>query len=112
MDPIDGNLRGLLLDVKAWARQGLMDAACPAGYYRPGGNAELAFNALREESEHKVPIWQYAWVPQNAAEAEATFAVADKVSADDVLFWEADYIDDRADAAQIKAALWLRARKG
>jgi len=27
MDKIDGNLRGLLLDVNAWAREGLMDSA-------------------------------------------------------------------------------------
>jgi len=37
------NLQGLLLDVETWAREGLMDAAVPAGYYAPhsGGTPEL-----------------------------------------------------------------------
>jgi hypothetical protein len=108
-DPINGNLQGLLLDVKTWAREGLMDAACPAGYYRSGGNAELAYQALRDETEKSVPIWMYAWVPNNVSEVESTFASADKVGAEHILYWEADYIDDRASAANIKAALKQRA---
>ena len=43
IDRIDGNLRGLLLDVKTWADEGLMDAALAAGYYRDGGTPELAY---------------------------------------------------------------------
>ena len=62
-DPIDGNLRGLLLDVTTWANEGLMDAAVPAGYYRAGGNATKAFEALRQETNGKVDLWYYAWVP-------------------------------------------------
>src|SRR5688572_770434 len=46
MDPIDGNLRGLLLDVATWAEEGLMDAAIAAGYYRQGGDAAKAFQSL------------------------------------------------------------------
>ena len=110
MDPIDGSLRGLLLDVKTWAREGLMDAACPAGYYRPGGNAELAYSALGDETEKKVPIWMYGWVPNNPAEAESGFAAADRVGAEHVLFWEADYIDDRANAGEIKPLMTNRSK--
>ena len=46
-DPIDGNLRGLLLDVATWANEGLMDAAIPAGYYRPGGESAQAWSVTR-----------------------------------------------------------------
>jgi uncharacterized lipoprotein YddW (UPF0748 family) len=109
-DPINGNLFGLLLDVKTWAREGLMDAACPAGYYRTGGSAELAYEALREETEKKLPVWMYGWVPNNVAEVQASFASADKVGAEHILYWEADYIDDRTSAAAIKAALRGRGR--
>ncbi|MGI8965385.1 MAG: family 10 glycosylhydrolase [Limisphaerales bacterium] len=56
-DKIDGNLRGLFLDVTTWAREGLMDSAVAAGYYRDGGNAELAYQALRKETEGKVDVW-------------------------------------------------------
>jgi hypothetical protein len=105
MNKIDGNLRGLLLDVTTWAREGLMDAAVAAGYYRDGGNAELAYKALVKETEGKVDVWTYAWVPQSVAEFEGTAAQARKLGAKHVLFWEADYIDDRADAAKLKAAM-------
>ena len=34
VNKIDGNLRGLLLDVKTWAAEGLRDSVVAAGYYR------------------------------------------------------------------------------
>jgi hypothetical protein len=108
-DKIDGNLRGLLLDVKTWAREGLMDSAVAAGYYRDGGNAELAYHALQEETEAKTDVWMYGWVPQNVAEFDGDFALAKKLGARQILFWEADYIDDRAEAAALKAAMSARA---
>ncbi|MEP6663648.1 MAG: hypothetical protein ABJC04_08280, partial [Verrucomicrobiota bacterium] len=108
-DKIDGNLRGLFLDVTTWAREGLMDSAVAAGYYRAGGNAELAYQALKKETEGKVEVWPYAWVPNSVAEVEQTFARADKVGAKEILFWEADYIDDRANLADIRAAMTRRA---
>jgi hypothetical protein len=109
-DKIDGNLRGLLLDVKTWAREGLIDHAVAAGYYRDGGNAELAYNALRDETEKKVDVWTYAWVPQSGADFDRDAAIAQKVGAKQILFWEADYIDDRSNAAELKAAMRKRAR--
>src|ERR1019366_2958230 len=58
MDKIAGNLRGLLLDVNTWAQEGLIDAAVAAGYYREGGTAELAYRALKRETEGKVDVWR------------------------------------------------------
>jgi hypothetical protein len=105
LDPIDGNLRGLLLDVRTWAREGLMDAAVAAGYYRPGGNAEVAYRALRAETEGRVDVWTYAWVPNTVNDVQAHVALARRVDAHQILFWEADYIDDRPNAAALKAAM-------
>jgi hypothetical protein len=104
-DPIDGSRRGLLLDVAAWAREGLMDAAIAAGYYRAGGSASAAYRALAEETGGKVDLWYYAWVPQTPQEFEAQFAEARQLGAQRMLFWEADYIDDRTQAAALKAAM-------
>jgi hypothetical protein len=109
LNKIDGNLRGLLLDTKTWARERLMDAVAGAGYYRDGGNAELAWEALQKETEGRVDVWTYAWVPQSPGEFESDFALAQRVGAKQILFWEADYIDDRTDAAAIKAAMSSRA---
>jgi hypothetical protein len=106
---IDGNLRGLLLDVATWAQEGLVDSVVAAGYYRDGGNAEKAWQALQKETAGKVDVWTYAWVPASIAEADETFAVAQRVGAKEILFWEADYIDDRANAAELKAHLRARA---
>ena len=108
-DKIDGNLRGLLLDVAAWAREGLVDAVVPAGYYRDGGDAELAWRALGEETQGRVAVWTYAWVPRSVEEIQQTCALAEKLGAEQILFWEADYIDDRPNAAELKAALQSRA---
>jgi hypothetical protein len=68
VDRIDGNLRGLLLDVKTWADEGLIDAALAAGYYRDGGTPEMAWKALKDETGGKVDVWTYAWVPQTVAD--------------------------------------------
>jgi hypothetical protein len=111
LDKIDGNRRGLLLDVKQWAEEGLVDAVIPAGYYRDGGDASKAYRALREETDNKVDVWYYAWVPQTAADFERDFASAKEVGAKQMLFWEADYIDDRASAAELKKAMLSRAER-
>ncbi len=108
-DPINGNLRGLLLDVHTWSREGLMNAVVAAGYYRTGGNAESAYRALYEETEGRVDVWDYAWVPQNVADLNQTLAVAGNLGAKQVLFWEADYIADRPNAAELKQAMRDRA---
>lgn len=110
IDRIAGNLRGLLLDVGTWAKEGLIDSAVAAGYYRDGGTPEKAFNALKEETCGKVDLWTYAWVPQNVGEFTRDADLAQKLGANRMLLWEADYIDDRANAAELKAAMSARAR--
>ena len=86
-----------------------MDSVVAAGYYRDGGNSKLAWQALRKETGGKVDVWTFAWVPSSIAEADQTFAVADKVDAKEILFWEADYIDSRPNAALLKSHLRHRA---
>jgi hypothetical protein len=110
MDKINGNLRGLLLDMNTWAREGLMDAAVAAGYYRDGGTPEMAYRALKQETEGRVDTWSYAWVPENVAEFQRDFALAQQLGAQQILFWEADYIDDRPQAAELKAVMSQHAR--
>jgi len=107
---IDGNLRGLLLDVSRWADEGLMDSAIAAGYYRDGGNATLAYKALRDETHGKVNVWYFGWVPNNVADFDRDFSAAKSLGAQQLLFWEADYIDDRANATELKAAMSAKAR--
>jgi hypothetical protein len=105
LDPIAGNLKGLLLDVKTWAEEHLMDAAIAAGYYRSGGSAANAYHALAEETAGKTDLWYYAWVPQTVEEFNGQFNEAQSLGAKRLLFWEADYIDDRAQAAALKKAM-------
>jgi hypothetical protein len=109
LDPIAGNRAGLLLDVKTWAAEGLIDAAIAAGYYRPGGSAEAAYKALADETAGKCDLWYYAWVPNTPEEFETQFAAAQSLGAKRILHWEADYIDDRPQAAALKAAMNARA---
>jgi hypothetical protein len=110
LDPIDGNLRGLLLDVSTWARERLIDAAIPAGYYRAGGDPTKAFRALAEETQGKCDLWYYAWVPNTPDEFTRDFDAAHQLGAERMLFWEADYIADRPQAAAIKQAMTARAQ--
>ena len=104
-DWINGNLAGMLLDVRTWAREGLMDAAVAAGYYMKGGTPEMAFQALRDETERKVDLWLYAWVPSKVSDFERDFALAKKVGAARLLFWEADIIDIRPGQRELAQAM-------
>ena len=110
IDRIAGNLKGLLLDVATWAREGHIDSAVAAGYYRDDGTPEKAYRALRDETGGKVDVWTYAWVPQTVAEFERDAGLARSLGAGRMLLWEADYIDDRKNAAELKAAMAGRAR--
>lgn len=110
LDRIDGNLRGYLLDVTTWAREGLMDAAVAAGYYRDGGTPEMAWQALKKETEGRVDVWSYAWVPQNADDFQRDFFLAQRLGAKQILFWEADYIDSRPNEAELQALMRRHAK--
>lgn len=108
-DKIDGNLRGMLLDVAAWAREGLVDAVVPAGYYTGEGTPEKAYNALREESGGKTGVWFFGWVPGSVADVDRDFGLAEKLGARQILFWEADYIDGRPNKEELQNAMRARA---
>lgn len=90
---IDGNLRGMLLDVETWAKEGLMDAAVPAGYYRDGGTPAAAYRTLKQEVGDKIDVWYYGWVPGSPETFDADFKNAKTLGATTILLWEADYID-------------------
>ena len=51
-----------------------------------------------------------AWIPQNPAEFEQDYNLAKSVGAKQILFWEADYIDDRPNATALKQAMSAKAR--
>lgn len=110
LDKIAGNLKGLLLDVNSWAREGLIDAAVAAGYYRDGGTPQMAYKSLRDDTEGKIDIWAYSWVPQTPDEFLSDFRLAQTEGADHILFWEADYIDSRPNAAALKQIMSQHAR--
>ena len=93
-DKIAGNLKGLLLDVPAWAREGLIDAASPAGYFKGGGSTEEACRALEKETSGRIEIWPYEWVPKTPEEFATQAARARSLGGKHILFWEADYFDD------------------
>ena len=108
-DKIDGNLRGMLLDVATWAREGLMDAAVAAGYYMNGGTPERAYRALQEETAAKVDVWYFGWVPANVEGFLADFALARRLGAKQILFWEADYIDGRENKEALQRVMHTHA---
>ncbi len=107
---IDGNLRGMLLDVTAWAEEDLVDEIVPAGYYRDGGTPEKAYLALCEETSGKVEIVLYCWVPDGPVAFERDYALARKLGARQMLFWEADYIDNLTGSNKAQTQRAMRAR--
>lgn len=104
-NPIDGNLKGMLLDVAAWAREGLIGSAVAAGYYRDGGTPEKAYQALRDETGGKIDVWLFGWVPNTVDEFTRDAALAHQLGAPQLLLWEADYIDGRPNAPELKAVM-------
>jgi hypothetical protein len=110
-DRIAGNLNGLLLDVGTWAREGLIDAVCPAGYFKGGGSTEEAYRALKSETLGKIDIWPYEWVPKTLAEFSSQADRARSLGAKHILFWEGDYLDDPdpADRQALAAAMSAQA---
>ena len=91
---MDGALRGLLCDAKTWAREGLIDGAAAAGYYTEGATAEMAFNHLREETEGRTENHLYCWASKKPEDLARDRALARTLGARELLFWEADYIDN------------------
>jgi hypothetical protein len=105
-----GSLNGLLCDIKTWAREGLVDTLLASGYYVDGGTPEKAYEYMLQETEGRLPLTLYVWVPGAAADFERDLKIAEKLGAREMLFWEADYIDNLpADKlAAIKTAIQAR----
>jgi len=106
---IDGNLRGMLLDLSTWARENLIDAVVPAGYYMNDGNPEDAYRWLQKETEGKIGVWFYGWVPTTVEGFFSDFALAEKLGAEQILFWEADFIDSRENKEELQHAMFEHA---
>lgn len=92
---IDGSFKGLLCDVRTWANEGLVDEIVAAGYYTGDGEQEKVYRYLEAETNGNVPIWLYCWVPHQPEDFIHDLALAEKLGVNDMLFWEADYIDVR-----------------
>jgi uncharacterized lipoprotein YddW (UPF0748 family) len=90
--PYADSLRGLLVDIKTWARLGLMDEVVAAGYYREGGTPEAAWRWLHDEVEGKVPVWLYAWNATDIPTFRRDVELAERLGAPQLLLWESDYI--------------------
>jgi uncharacterized lipoprotein YddW (UPF0748 family) len=104
---INGNLNGLLLDVRTWAQEGWIDEAVAAGYYTDGGTPEMAYGYMRELVGEYCPVWQYNWVPVNTQQFQESVKLAARHGAPQILYWESDYIDlpDRMHDEQLNAAM-------
>jgi len=101
--PYKDNLRGLLLDTPTWAKEGLMDEIVAAGYYRPGGNAEAAYRAARQETGGGIPVWLFGWLGSRE-QFLADVQLAERIGAPQLLLWESDYIGlPPANEAVVKA---------
>jgi hypothetical protein len=108
-DKISGDLNGLLVDTPTWAREGLIDAAVPGGYFRDGGSTEAAYRSLEKETKGKIEIWPYEWVPKTPAEFAAQVTRARALGARHILFWEGDYFDDPEAPAREAIASTIKA---
>ena len=108
-DRIDGSLRGLLLDVNTCAREDLMAAMVACGEYRKGGTPETVYHHLKRETEGKVAVWRFAWVPKAVSDFDRDFALARKLGCRQILFWEADYIDGRPNKEELQKLMHSRA---
>lgn len=101
-DKIDGNLRGLLIDTAGWAEEGLIDEIVAAGYYRDGGDARQAYQWLRFDVPENVKVWLFGWVPATTEQFDGDLALAKQVGAEQILLWEADYIDIHEHKAELQ----------
>ena len=88
--PYADNLRGLLVDLKTWARENLIDAVVAAGYYRGEPDPKAAYEEMRRETEGRVPVWLYGWLDANRV--PPALHLAEELGAPELLLWESDYI--------------------
>ncbi len=106
---VDGSLRGMLCDIHTWVREDLVDELVVAGYCTKEGTPELAYRWLEEETEGRVPLWLYGWVPDHPEDFGRDLALARRLRARQILFWEADYIDLRPEPQRERIMTAMRA---
>lgn len=104
---INGNLNGLLVDLKTWAQEGLVDEVVSGGYYTDGTNVETAYQHLQAEVGDYCKPWMYAWVPDSVQRFHDSIRMAEKLGTHQILYWESDYIEmpDRRDDSDLHSAM-------
>jgi hypothetical protein len=105
---VNGSLAGLLCDVRAWAERGLIDGAVAAGYFVGDGNAERAHAYLKAETGGRIPIALYCWMPKRPTDFQSCAVAAERVEAEELLFWEGDYLDAVTKGEQAALASVMR----
>jgi len=106
---LNGNKNGLLLDVAQWAKEGWIDEAVAAGYYRKGGTPAKAYAYMKELVGRNCGVWSYEWVPCNTEQFEASIKRAKRLGAKQILYWESDYfgVEDQNDSDKERTARML-----
>ena len=89
--PYRDNLRGLLIDVRRWSEERLLDQVFAAGYNRPGGQPGMAYEWLRTEVTDNVTVGLFGWIVSPREFADDV-RLAEEVGASELLLWESDYI--------------------
>jgi hypothetical protein len=98
----------LLCDIRTWADEQLVDGLVVAGYYVAGGNADLACDYLKKETRNQVPILYYGWVPTTPESFYLDAAAALRAGTREILYWEADYIDNQKPQEREKVVRAIR----
>ena len=88
-----GSKEGLLCDITTWSAENLVDAVIAAGYYTKEGSPERALNYVKEITGERTEKFVYGWIPDQVGKFEQYSALARKYEINEVLLWEADYID-------------------
>lgn len=99
-----GSKEGVLCDIQTWASEKLVDAITLAGNYVKDSTPEQALNYLDKMVGDKVEKHAYFWIPDNVGKFEKDVMLAQKYNIDEILLWEADYIDEPAPELRQKIA--------
>lgn len=106
---IAGSLNGLLCDIGTWSDENLATAYVPAGYYLSPGTPAKACASVQAEIGAAGTVMPYFWLPASEAEVSAVHDAAQKLQCREVLFWEADYIDQRPEPLRSAICAQMRA---
>lgn len=105
-----GAKEGLFCDIQRWADEKLVDKLLVAGYYCRGGTPQKAISWLTEQIRGSTvaPI-AYFWIPGSADALREDTAIAGSFGINELLLWEADYIDNPDIEARKQIAADIRA---